>query len=356
MSNKSKNYYEILGLDKKATESEIKKAYRKLALKWHPDKNQDKKEEASAKFQEISEAFEVLSDPEKRKNYDQFGSAEGFGGFGGGNMPEGFSFGNMGGNGGQSFHFSSSDPSDIFAQFFGTSNPFEADHMGGMGGMGGGIPFMNMGGMNMNMGGGQQQQMPFGMGGPSSPMKRKKADPIEYPFNVTLEDLYKGGSKKMRITKKIQDGRTNQLRSVQVDKTIPIRRGWKNGTKVTFEKEGDELPGIIPADIIFVLNTKKHDRFERDGDDLIYKANITLEEAISPNPTVVKIRTLDDRTLSINICRVTPESEIIVTDEGMPLQKSKTNEKGNLIVRFNIKFPNSLRDEQRSQIVHILRS
>jgi len=346
-----KDYYNVLGIDKKASESEIKKAYRKLALKWHPDKNPDNKDEAASKFQEISEAFEVLSDPEKRKNYDQFGTAEGipegFSGFGGQGMPEGFSFGNMGGPG-QSFHFSQSDPADIFASFFGTSNPFEADHMGGMGGMRGmgGMPF----GMNMNMNMNQQQGQNGG-----SPMKRKKADTIEYPFNVTLEDLYKGATKRMRITKKVQDGNSNRLKTIEVEKSIPIKPGWKNGTKVTFENAGDELPGIIPADIVFVLNTKSHNRFERDGNNLIYKAKIKLEDAISPQSQVISIETLDGRTLNVNASRVTPQSELTVTGEGMPLQKSKTGEKGDLIVKFDIIFP-TISDDRRQRIVKILRN
>ena len=104
-----KDFYDILGLSRGASESEIKKAYRKLAMKWHPDKNQDNKEYAEKKFKSVSEAYEVLSDPKKKELYDQFGEdglKDGFGGGGGG------------------FHASNAE--DIFAQFFG-------------GGMGGGM-------------------------------------------------------------------------------------------------------------------------------------------------------------------------------------------------------------------------
>ena len=80
----AKDYYEVLGVDKSASDDEIKKAYRKLAKQWHPDANLDNKAEAEAKFKEVGEAYEVLSNPQKRKNYDQFGSADGpsFGGSG----------------------------------------------------------------------------------------------------------------------------------------------------------------------------------------------------------------------------------------------------------------------------------
>lgn len=94
-----RDYYEVLGVSKTATDEEIKKAYRKLAKKYHPDANPDNKEEAEAKFKEVNEAYETLSDPQKRKAYDQFGpdGPQGFGGFGGsGSGPFGSGFGNGG--------------------------------------------------------------------------------------------------------------------------------------------------------------------------------------------------------------------------------------------------------------------
>jgi len=130
----SDDYYKVLGLQKGASESEIKKAYRKLAVKHHPDKNPDNREKAEEIFKKVSEAYQVLSDPEKRKTYDQFGKAGlegGGGGFGGG---AGFA-----------------NAEDVFAAFFGGQDPFAAmfgGDMGGMGGMGG-FP----GGIRMQMGG-----------------------------------------------------------------------------------------------------------------------------------------------------------------------------------------------------------
>nr|CAB3238782.1 dnaJ homolog subfamily B member 6-like [Phallusia mammillata] len=105
------DYYDTLGIQRSANEADIKKAYRKLALKWHPDKNPNNKEEAEAKFKEISEAYEVLSDPEKRKVYDKYGKDGLTGGAGGSGMPGGF-------------HFEFHNPEDIFRQFFGGSDPF----------------------------------------------------------------------------------------------------------------------------------------------------------------------------------------------------------------------------------------
>lgn len=172
----SDDYYEVLGLRRDADESGIKKAYHKLAMKWHPDKNGGS-EESNANFQKISEAYEVLSDENKRSNFDRFGR-------------DGASQGHreQGSGGGGNFHFSShggnfQDPHDVFKQFFGGRDPF-ADFMnddffgggmggggmrgggmgGRMGGMGGGMGGMFGGGMDDFFGGGGMGGM-GGMGG-----------------------------------------------------------------------------------------------------------------------------------------------------------------------------------------------
>mmetsp|Transcript_14365 Transcript_14365/g.25255 ORF Transcript_14365/g.25255 Transcript_14365/m.25255 type:complete len:439 (-) Transcript_14365:103-1419(-) len=159
-----KDYYGILGVGKDAGQEDIKKAYRKAALKWHPDKNQDKKEEAEEKFKDIAEAYDVLSDPEKKTIYDQYGEEglKGGGAPGAAGGSGGYSEGGPG-PGGPGFHYEfRGDPNDIFARFFKDSfqrsssfgeSPFEDmgglfGRMGGMGGMGGG--YGAMGGMQMN--------------------------------------------------------------------------------------------------------------------------------------------------------------------------------------------------------------
>lgn len=118
-------YYEVLGIEKIANEQEIKKAYRRLALKWHPDKNPDNKDEAKKKFQEISEAYDVLSDKKKREVYDLYGKD---GVHGGGHKgDEDFGFGSAAFDG---FHFRFRTPEEIFRDFFGTDDPF-ASFFGG---------------------------------------------------------------------------------------------------------------------------------------------------------------------------------------------------------------------------------
>nr|XP_022305163.1 dnaJ homolog subfamily B member 6-like isoform X3 [Crassostrea virginica] len=117
------DYYVVLDITKDASEVEVKKAYRKLALKWHPDKNPDKKDEAEKKFKEISEAYEVLSDKEKRQIYDKYGKDGLTEGGGGG----GYNDFNMGGGSGFRFHpFHFRDPEEVFKEFFGGRDPFAA--------------------------------------------------------------------------------------------------------------------------------------------------------------------------------------------------------------------------------------
>lgn len=358
-----KDYYGILGVAKGASEEEIKKAYKKLALKWHPDRNPKNKVEAEAKFKEVSEAYEVLVDKNKREIYDRWGeeglkggapppssSGGGMGGMGG--MPGGFSFGGMGGGRGG---FNPSSAEDIFAQFFGGMGGMGGRRGGMGGGMGGGMP----GGFSFGgMGGGSDSDddgmggMFGGMGGRQS-RKPRKAEPIKRQINCSLEELFSGCTKKMKITKTLMDPTGKQT---QVEKIlqIDVKKGWKEGTKITFEREGDEKPGEEPADIIFVLKEKPHPVFKRDGNNLVYNANISLKQALV-NP-VLDVPTLDGRKLRITMNEVvTPSTKHVVKNEGMPIAKSP-GEKGNLIINFNITFPTKLSEQQKEQIQTILPS
>lgn len=342
------DYYKVLQVDKDAKDDDLKKAYRKLAMKWHPDKNPNNKKEAEAKFKQISEAYEVLSDPQKRAIYDQYGE-EGLKG----QVPPpgagGSSFNFGGGDGPTVFRFNPRNADDIFAEFFGFSSPF--------GGMGGGVKRGGTSRFGGGMFGDDFFSQAFGgegMGGAGGPMnagRSQKAAPIENLLPCSLEELYKGTTKKMKISREIADvsGKTIPVEEIL---TIDIKPGWKKGTKITFPEKGNEQPNVIPADIIFIIDEKSHGVFTRDGNDLIATQKISLVEALTGY--TVHLTTLDGRTLTIPINNVIhPNYEEVVPREGMPLPKDPTK-KGNLRIKFNIKFPTRLTAEQKAGIKRIL--
>ncbi|MED6122507.1 hypothetical protein PIB30_040415 [Stylosanthes scabra] len=331
------DYYKILQVDKNATDDDLKKAYRKLAMKWHPDKNPNNKKDAESKFKQISEAYEVLSDPQKRAIYDQYGE-EGLKG----QVPPpdagsgGASFFQTG-NGPTTFRFNPRNADDIFAEFFGSSSPF-----------GGGM----RGGGTRSFGGifGDDMFSSFGEGRPMSQGPRK-APPIERTLPCTLEELYKGTTKKMKISREIADASGKTL-PVEEILTIEIKPGWKKGTKITFQEKGNEQPNVIAADLVFVIDEKPHRVFTRDGNDLVVTQKISLAEALTGY--TVHLTTLDGRALSIPINTVIhPTYEEVVPREGMPIPKDPSK-KGNLRIKFDIKFPARLTSDQKAGLKKLL--
>ncbi|ESQ50435.1 hypothetical protein EUTSA_v10002032mg [Eutrema salsugineum] len=339
------DYYKVLQVDRSASDDDLKKAYRKLAMKWHPDKNPNNKKDAEAKFKQISEAYEVLSDPQKKAVYDQYGE-EGLKG----NVPPpdagGATYFSTG-DGPTSFRFNPRSADDIFAEFFGFSSPFG----GGAGGGGRGTRFSSSMfgddifasfGEGGGAGGGSMHQHHGGV---------RKAAPIENKLPCSLEDLYKGTTKKMRISREIADvsGKTMQVEEIL---TIDVKPGWKKGTKITFPEKGNEQPGVTPADLVFIIDEKPHPVFTREGNDLIVTQKISLVEALTGY--TVNLTTLDGRRLTIPVTSVIhPEYEEVVPKEGMPLQKDQTK-RGNLRIKFNIKFPTRLTSEQKTGVKKLL--
>ncbi|PON92244.1 Terminal organelle assembly protein [Trema orientale] len=331
------DYYKILQVDRSAKDDDLKKAYRKLAMKWHPDKNPSNKKEAEAKFKQISEAYDVLSDPQKRAVYDQYGE-EGLKG----QVPPpgagGFSSGHEGGP--TMFRFNTRSPDDIFSEFFGFSS------FGGMGDMGG----SRAGGSAFPRGMfGEDIFASFRGGGGEASVNvpPRKAPAIERALPCTLEDLYKGTTKKMKISRDVTDssGRPNTVEEIL---TIEIKPGWKKGTKITFPEKGNEQRGVIPADLVFIIDEKPHGVFKRDGNDLVLTQKISLVEALTGY--TVQLTTLDGRNLTIPINSIiSPTYEEVVKGEGMPIPKEPTR-KGNLRIKFNIKFPSRLTSEQKTGI------
>ncbi|KAF7139968.1 hypothetical protein RHSIM_Rhsim06G0137000 [Rhododendron simsii] len=247
----------------------------------------------------------------------------------------------------------------------------------------------------------------FGYGGGGRPMHQspgpRKAPSIEYRLPCSLEELYKGTTKKMKISREIADairtaaptptvgksyGGTDDLPRVQLELpldlgdmtisidasneeicgkssgcsktmleeilTIDIKPGWKKGTKITFPEKGYEQPGVIPSDLIFIIDEKPHSVFTRDGNDLVVTEKIPLSEALTGH--TVRQNTLDGRTLTIPINNVIhPDHEEVVRGEGMPIPKDPTK-KGNLRIKFNVKFPARFNPEQKAGIKKLLTS
>ena len=130
--------------------------------------------------------------------------------------------------------------------------------------------------------------------------------------------------------------------------TIEIKPGWKKGTKITFPEKGNEQLNVLPADLVFIIDEKPHSTFTRDGNDLVVTQTISLVEALTGY--TVHLTTLDGRSLTIPINNViNPDYEEVVPKEGMPIPKDPSK-RGNLRIKFKIKFPTRLTDEQKSGI------
>lgn len=367
--------YDLLGVSSTASAEEIKKAYRKNALKNHPDKNPA----GAEKFKEASEAYEILSDPEKRRNYDNYGydfitgkagpapSADDenpFSGAGAGGMPGGF--GGMPGGGGRTFHFSTggggrgggfggfSDPKDIFAEFMrggGASMGGGGDDMDDMFSGFGGSPF---GGAGFGSAGGRpsagrSSSSAFGGG------RRREPEPettvVEKPLAVSLEDIFNGAQKKLKVQRKTFDKLTGKQSVEDKILSVPIKRGLKPGSKIKYPDMGDQVEGGV-QDLHFIVKEKPHPLFVRDGDDIRHNVEIDLKEALTGWSR--KVSTIDGKQLSVQSGGPTqPTFEERFPALGMP--KSKTpSQRGDFIVGVKIKYPTSLTAQQKQQLKEIL--
>ena len=307
------SYYDTLQVKRTSTNEEIKAAYRKLALKWHPERAKDVPPmEAEAKFAEIAEAYEVLVHPARKAIYDQYGASglkqgipDGYGGLKGG----AYRFGN--------------NANEIFVRFFGTSSPF-ADIMGAMG----------------------QEPPPFygeltGMVLPAIP---KKPEADVRPLPVTLAELYNGAVKKVEYKRRVlqsDDTTAEELASLH----ITIKPGWDEGMPVVFPSAGDEGVGMETADVEFVVDTVADPAWSREGSTLFYTAEVSLTDALCG--TVLAIPMLDGRTLSVPVTQiVTPGATQTVPGEGMPTEGGKCD----LVIKFVTVFPKTLTLAQKAAV------
>ena len=358
--------YDRLGVSATASAEEIKKAYRKQALKNHPDKNPA----GAEKFKEASEAYEILSDPEKRRNYDNYGydfitgkagpppSAEDMGGnpfAGAGGMPGGFGgmgSGMPGGGGTRTFHFSTggggrrggfggfSDPKDIFAEFI----------RGGGASMGGedeGDPFAQFGGL----GGGRPS------GGRTASGFGRRREPelettvVEKQLQVSLEEILNGTTKKLKVQRKTFDNQTGKQSVEDKILSVPIKKGLKAGSKIKYPDMGDQVEGGV-QDLHFIVKEKPHLLFTREGDDIKHTVEIDLKEALTGWKRTVQ--TIDGKQVNVSSSGPTqPTFEERFPSLGMPKSKTPT-QRGDFVVGVKIKFPTSLTADQKKQLKEIL--
>lgn len=297
-----KNYYEILGVDKNASTEDIKKAYRKLAKQYHPDKNPGNKA-AEEKFKEITEANEVLSNPEKRKKYDNIASNyNAYQSTGGGSTDDWFRNFASSEQGRQ--YQETGDFDNIFSNLGGFSDFFQAF----MGGGGGG----------------------YTSGRRTTRGRSRKGSDYEASMNITLEEAFHGAEKQFTI-----DGRTIRIK---------ITPGISEGKKLRLKNQGGQGTSE-KGDLYLTIHVQKHPVFERDGDDLRMTAKVDLYTAVLGGKKT--IRTIDAKAVNVTI-PAGSESGTILRLKGLGMPKFENpSERGDLLVKVAVTLPVNLSEEER---------
>ena len=293
-----KDYYKILGVEKSATKEEISKAFRKLALKYHPDKNPNNKA-AEEKFKEITEAHEVLSDPEKRKKYDALGANWNRYQTSGGGFEDFFSqFGGRRGGDGTTFEYSGN-----FGDFFGGSSGF-SDFFETL--------FGQRGGRGSDFFRGQRGA--------------ERGQDFEATLYISLEEAYNGTSKEVLINGK-------KLR-------IKINPGTNDGDKLRLKEQGGpSRTGQVSGDLYLTIKITKHPFYEIDGDDLYYDLVIDLYTAVLGGKKKVKL--IYGKTINLDIPKGTDSGSLFRIGK-FGLKKTGSDERGDLFVRIKIDTPKNL--------------
>lgn len=316
------NYYDTLGVSKDSNEADIKRAYRVLSLKHHPDRNGGS-EESKRKFQELNQAYEILSDPHKRKQYDLElnGFPPGMGGI----------FNNMGGfPGGGGHHFTHmshgsqmddmNDMNNLFNMIFGQA----AGGMGGMGGMEG------MGGPDIRI---------FHNGVPLF-QNLQKPMPIVKNISIKLEDAYSGILFPLEIERQVE-----QMRSLETETVyINIPAGIDDNEIIVLKNKGHVINEDVKGDLKIIVKIENNTPFLRSGMDLIYKKTITLKESLCGFS--FEIYHLNGKKMLMNNTQgktiVKPKFRKVISGMGMVREQIT----GNMYIEFDVEFPSSLTEEQ----------
>ncbi|MBC7458804.1 MAG: DnaJ domain-containing protein [Bdellovibrionaceae bacterium] len=297
-----KDFYQILGVSRTSSEDEIKKSYRKLAMQFHPDKNPGNKK-AEDKFKEASEAYEVLSDPQKKQNYDQFGSADG-NPFGQGGNP-------FGQSGPRYSRTSSAGPesfSDIFGDLFGGT--------GAQGFAGGGGGFS------------QRARAP-----------QKGAD-LRYTLTISLEESFAGAEKVILFARQKDFKEENTKLSV----TVPP--GVKEGQRLKLAGEGDSPTSGSPGDLYVIINLQPHLLFKREEFDVILDLPVKYTDAILGME--IEIPTLSGKS-QIKIPAGTSTGQVLrLKNKGFP--KLGSSGQGDMLVKIIVDVPQTISPKQKQLI------
>uniref|UniRef100_A0A1D1YEH1 DnaJ subfamily B member 4 n=1 Tax=Anthurium amnicola TaxID=1678845 RepID=A0A1D1YEH1_9ARAE len=311
------DFYGVLNIPKDSTPEDIRKAYKALVRRWHPDKNPpSSKKEAEAKFKAITQAYEALSDKEYRSMFGVYHSVDGEGSA---KHREGWA---------------STRPSPA-------PSPRGADqgqHQGD-----GQVP------KRANSDGYHQYYS-----NPAAGPARRKPPPVERKLECTLEELCRGCKKEIRFTRDVLDRNTGMVVRKEEVQTVRVKPGWKKGTKVTFENMGDERRGSLPADVVYTVSEKEHPFFKRVGNDLVLKVEVPLVSALTGWSFSFRLLGGEKMSCSFQDEVIHPGYEKVIQGEGMPLAKER-GARGDLRIKFHIVFPKQLSEEQRSAIRHLFR-
>lgn len=303
----SENFYNILGINEKSTKDEIKKAYRGLQMKYHPDKNMSSPE-ANNMTQKINEAYETLGDEQKRAEYDNMK-----------NNPNSF----MRMNGGMEVPVD-----DIFNMFFGGGGPF------GMGGN----PFGMQPGVHIFHGG------PMGIN-----QALQKPTPIMKTININIEQVLSGTTIPLEIERWVIENNMKVFETENIYVTVP--QGIDDNEMIILRDKGNVLNENIKGDVKIFVKITNETVFKRNGLDLIFEKNISLKDSLCGFTFEIKYLNGKSYTLNNNKGNIIPP-EYKKIYPGMGLTRGE--HKGNMVIYFHVDFPLKLSEEQISKLIDIL--